>query len=221
MYYDPLLDVHHRVPAFTGLLNTIYLGPQVPDDSRRLFDAALRQMGILDTTGPAITFNTRATAIGLLVARDWGFDELATRLQEGCEANFEPTWSGDEFWWGFGLDEPYPRGQHNALMAAAEATTSGAWTRFANEYEPYGGPELCDVDLGLVGVRQAAWVDGRMLVAIVAASAAAEGRPTSMRVRGLVDAGRYVVDGAVDCRVEGQDLVLELATGPQLLTVRM
>lgn len=220
LYYDPLLDVHHRLPAFTGVMNTIYLAPQVPDDARRLFDAALGQAGILHGDGPAIGFNERTTTIALLVARDWGLDDLAARLQAGCEANYEPTWNGDEFWWGFGLDEPHPRGQWNALLAAAEVTTTGAWTRFANEYVPYTGPELRDVDLDVIGIRQADWVDGRLLITTVAAAPATEGSTTRIRVSGLDDPSRAVVEGNARSHVEGPDLIIGLRAGSHALTVR-
>ncbi len=224
LYYDPLLDVHQRLPAFTGVMNTIYLAPQVPDDTRRLFDAALDQAGILHGDGPALGFNERTTTIALLVARNWGLDDLSARLQAGCEANYQPTWSGDEFWWGFGLDEPHPRGQWNALLAAAEATTTGAWTRFANEYTPYTGPELRDVDLDVIGIRQADWVDGCLLISTVAASATTQGSATRIRITGLDDPSRCVVTGSgatsIEAAVDGPDLVIELRAGSQALTIR-
>ena len=212
--------MHHRLPALTGIINTIYLAPQVPDDTQRLFAAALGPMGILDGDGPALGFNERATTIALLVARDAGLDDLAARLRAGCEASYEPTWNGDEFWWGFGLDEPYPRGQWNALLAAAEATTAGAWTRLANEYAPYNGPELRDVDLDVIGIRQADWADGRLLITTVAASPATEGATTRMRVTGLHDPSRHVVDGDVHSHVDGPDVVIELQAGSHAITIR-
>lgn len=221
LYYDPLLDVHHLAPAFTAVINTIYLAPQVPEDAMRLFDAALEQNGILTGDGPVVAWGERATAIALLVARDAGRTDLAARLQAGCEAAYEPTWSGDEFWWGFGLDEPYPRGQWNAILAAAEVATPAAWSGLANEYTPYSGPELRGVDLDLIGIRQAAWLDGRLLIATAAASAATEGTPTRMRVTGLADPTHAVVTGTVAAQVEGTDLVLDLHAGPHTITVAM
>ena len=200
------------------MINTIYLAPQVPEDTRCIFDAALAQNGILTGEGPVVAWGERATAIALLVARDAGLDDLAARLQAGCEATYEPTWSGDEFWWGFGLDEPYPRGQWNGLLAAAEVTTRGAWSGLANEYTPYVGPELRGVDLDLVGIRQADWIDGRLLIATAAASQDVEGAPTTLRVTGLDDPSRAVVTGAA-WHQEGADLVLDVTAGAHGITV--
>jgi hypothetical protein len=221
LYYDPILDVHHRVPAVAGMINTLYLAPQVPEDSRVLFDAAAGQVGMFSGDGPVLAMNERATGIALLVARDWGLDEQAARLQAGCEATYAPTWNGDEFWWGFGLDEPYPRGQFNAILAAAEATTPGAWTRFANEYAPYDGPEVCGVDLDIVAITQAAWTDRRMFIGVAPASARTAGHVTTLHVRGLARPSEWRLDGGANAtlRTDGPDVVIELPAQAAALTV--
>ena len=210
LYYDPILDVHLRVPTFAGLMNTLYLGPQVPDDSRRLFDAATEQFGMRTGDAPTLAMNERSSGIAWLVARDWGLDDLAARVQAGCEAAYEPGWHGDEFWWGLGLDEPHPRGQLNAILAAAEATTPGAWTALATEYTPYDGPEIIGVDLDAIAITQASWTGDRLLMGVAAASGAANGRPTSFRVRGLEPAASWIVEGAATLRSEGDEIVVDL-----------
>jgi hypothetical protein len=219
LYYDPVLDVHHRLPAFTGLMNTLYLGPQVPADAQRLFEAAGGQLGLFDGDGPTLAGTHRSTGIALLVARDWGMDELADRIAAACEASYEPTWDRDQFWWGLGLDEPYPRGQFNAILAAAEATTEGAWTRLAREYTPYEGPVLTGVDLDVLAVRQAAWVDGRLFLAFTPASPATVAAPTTVRISGLDDPTRWVADGPADARVDAGDLVLDLQATSAAVTI--
>ena len=220
LYYDPMLDVHLRVPAFAAMMNTLYLAPQVPDDSRVLFDAAAMQFGMLDGNEPTFAMNERSTAIAWLVARDWGLDDLAARLQAGCEARYEPTWNGDEFWWGLGLDEPYPRGQFNALLAAAEATTPGAWTRLANEYAPYDGPEVCGVDVDTVAITQAAWADNRLLIGVTPASASKNGVETSLRVRGLEQPSEWTIDGDATLQTDGADVVIRLRAREAALTLQ-
>ena len=220
LYYDPLLDVHHRLPVFAGLINTLYLGPQVPADAQRLFEAAAVQLGMLEGEGPTLAGTHRSTGIALLVARDWGMHDLADRIAAACEATYEPTWDGDQFWWGLGLDEPHPRGQFNAILAAAEATTEGAWTRLANEYTPYEGPELTEVDLDVLAVRQAAWVDDRLLLAFGSAGRADASTTTEVRVSGLDDSARWVVDGPATARADAGDLVLDVHATSAVLTVR-
>jgi hypothetical protein len=219
LYYDPILDVHLRLPTFTAVMNTLYLAPQVGDDSRRLFDAATEQFGMRTGDEPTLAMNERSSGIAWLVARDWGLDDLAARLHAGCEARYEPGWHGDEFWWGLGLDEPYPRGQLNAILAAAEATTPGAWTAFANQYTPYDGPEVCGVDLDTIAITQASWTGDRLLIGVAAASRDAEGRPTSFRVHGLDDAASWTVDGDATLRSDGDQLVIELRAQPAALSL--
>ncbi len=48
---------------------------------------------------------------------------MEARLAAAIEASYEPSWdmTRGEFTWGLGLDEPHPRGQFNAFLAAAEA----------------------------------------------------------------------------------------------------
>jgi len=220
LYYDPILDVHHRVPTFTALINTLYLAPQEPDDGRRLWEAAAAQAGMLAGDGPVIGFSPRVTGIAWLLARDWGLDDMAARLAAGAEANYEPTWDGDQFWWGFGLDEAHPRGQFNAVMAAAEATGPGAWTRFATEYEPSVGPEVRGIDLDTVAVSQATWDGDRLLVGLAPASPRNDGQPTSFRVVGLDDAEAWGVDGPTEHHVDRRDLVVEVTASAVALTIR-
>ena len=45
-YYDPQLDVHHRLPVSSAVVTSYYAAPQVPDDARRLFGAACTSMGL-------------------------------------------------------------------------------------------------------------------------------------------------------------------------------
>ena len=215
LYYDPLLDVHHRLPAFTAIINTLYLAPQVAGDAQRVFEAAAVQLGLLSGDGPTLAGTHRSTAIAWIVARDWGMHELADRIQAGCEQTYEPTWDGDEFWWGLGLNEQYPRGQFNALLAAADATTEGTWTALANRYEPYRGPELRDVDLDAVDVHQAAPVDDSLLLTLTVRTDRA-----SVRITGLDDPSRWAVDGDAEHEVDGRDVVLHLRAGSVRLAVR-
>ena len=52
-YYDPIIDEHLVVPAMMGSIPAIYLAPQVPDEARKLWDAARSQLGMLEVTGPS------------------------------------------------------------------------------------------------------------------------------------------------------------------------
>ena len=217
-YYDPLLDVHHKLPVMVAVINALYLAPQRPQEARRLFDAGLGMLGALGD-GPPAVIGERLTGIALLLAREWGLDETEARLVSGAEASYEPTWDQDrgEFTWGFQLGEVHPRGQYNAIMAAAEAATAGAWTALANGAPPALSGEVVGVDFPTVALRQAAWVDGVLHVSTSPINNAAVGAPTSWRVAGLDDPARWRARAAggvpVETRTDGGDLVVETVVG--------
>ena len=72
-YYDPLLDVHHRLPVMVAVINALYLAPQRPQEARRLFDAGLGMLGALGIFGVLgavlpLGLTIALTALELLVA---------------------------------------------------------------------------------------------------------------------------------------------------------
>jgi hypothetical protein len=94
-------------------------------------------------------------------------DELAARLSSAIEASYQPTWdrTTGEFTWGMGLDEPYPRGQFNAFLAAADAAGPGRWEALsAAPLEPCG--QVVDVDVPSVVLTRAEWRQGALLLTI-------------------------------------------------------
>ncbi len=89
--------------------------------------------------------------------------ELAHRLSAAIEASYEPTWDTDrgEFTWGMGLNEPYPRGQFNAFLAAAEAVGPGMWERMsAAPLAPCA--QIVGVDFPNVALTRAEWINGAL-----------------------------------------------------------
>ncbi len=161
-YYDPQLDVHHRLPVAAALTTSFYAAPQVPDDARRLFDAACVSIG-LDGSRRLPLPASRAFAAALILAREWELRELDERTAAAIEASYEPTWDSErgEFTWGMGLDEPNPRGQFNAFLAAAEAGGPGMWTRLS-EARLEACPQIVDVDFPTMALSRAEWIDGNL-----------------------------------------------------------
>ena len=227
LYYDPILDVHHKLPVMVAVINALYLAPIRPADAQRLYEAGLGMMGVLGA-GPPTVIGERNTGVALLLAREWGLDEVATRLSAGAEASYQPTWDAalGEFTWGFGLDEEHPRGQFNAIMAAAEAMAPGAWTALAMEAPPpLPQGEVVGVDFPTVAMRRAEWIDEELHLTTTAVNDSVVGQPTSWRLSGLNDPSRWQVTAPagvpVETRVQDADLIVDTVVGPSRYTASM
>lgn len=199
LYYDPLLNYHHRVGLGGGLSLAFQLVPQARIEARGLFEAAAEKMGWTGS-GPVreVTrdFTSQlptplGTLLGLALAREFGNASVYTKLKEYAEMHYEPTWHADtgEFTWGFGLNELHPRGQFNAAMMTAEAGSEGAWWRVFNQpnLHKFAEPTVHSVDFPTVCLSQA-WYDSERRCLIVATDAGvpgAKGQPTSFRVHQL------------------------------------
>ena len=159
-YYDPVLDVHHRVSIASALTTAFYAAPQRPEDARRLFEAGCAAVGFGHNGTPSVPLRaSRAYGSSLVLAREWEMNDLAARLSTAIEASYEPTWDRElgEFTWGIGLGETHPRGQFNAFLAAAEASGPGMWERLsAAPIERC--PQIVGVDFPKVAFTRAEWV---------------------------------------------------------------
>ena len=162
LYYDPLLDVHHRLPVAAALTTSFYAAPQEPADAARLFDAGCASAGFDRELSLPIAAS-RSVGSSLVLAREWGIVDLEQRLAHAIEASYEPTWDTErgEFTWGLGLGEPHPRGQFNAFLAAADAAGPGAWAHLsAAPLESC--PQVVDVDFPAMAFRRAEWIGGNL-----------------------------------------------------------
>src|SRR5258708_27530583 len=124
-YYDPLIDylcLGGFAPA--GSL-VFYLSPQYYEDAQRLYDAS--RPPVSQNPDPArkraLLADPRSFARGLLNALEMGDAARYQALHALADQLCEPTWDRErgEFSYRFGLAEPHPRGQANAVMMAAEA----------------------------------------------------------------------------------------------------
>ena len=157
-----MLDVHHCLPVAAALTTSFYAAPQVPEDARRLFDAGSAMSGWNNPLAVPLSAN-RGVGSSLVLAREWGLDDLADRLATAIEASYEPTWDTTfgEFTWAMGLHEAHPRGQFNAFLAAAEAAGPGSWTRLSAA--PLDAcPQIVDVDFPAMAFTRAEWIDGNL-----------------------------------------------------------
>ena len=184
---------------------------------------------MLDITGPVPVIGPRFSALALLLARNWAVTDFAEALQTACDEHYPPTWDHErgEVTWDFGLGEPYPRGQYNATMAAADAMTEGGWWRLGNvsSARRFDEPTVSGVDFPTVALTQAEWhgEEHRLQLALDPMNESVVGQPTSMIVSGLDDPTTYAVsssDGArVDIEFRGPDLVLHTQVGRHSLHI--
>lgn len=172
-YYDPIIEyLCPGGPAAAGAL-IFYLSPQNYHDTRRLYEASCPP--VLPTPDDesqkrALLSDPRSFAAGILNAREVGDSARYQALQALAEQWCEPTWDRErgEFYYRFGLSEPYPRGQANALMMAAEVGGQQAWWRIFNEpnLRKFDQPTISGVDFPRLGISQAIY-DAEKKVLIV------------------------------------------------------
>lgn len=158
LYYDPVVDVKHQLPVASALTTSFYAAAQEPEDARRLFLAAASSIG-LDTDPELPLRPSRSFGAALVLAREWDLGELEERLVHAIEESYQPTWheASGEFTWGMGLDEPHPRGQYNAFLAAAELAGSGRWEALSSApLEPC--PQVVGVDFPVMALDRAEWI---------------------------------------------------------------
>ena len=193
-----------------------YLAPQHYADAERLYEAS--HPPIPDHPDPAaLLANPRSFARGLLDAREMGDAAQYQALHALAEQFGEPTWdrARGEFYYCFGLNEPYPRGQANAVMMAAEAGGTQAWWRIFNEpnLRKFDQPTVSGVDFPRLGISQAIYDADKDLLAVstYAADPWMAGAVTTFTVGHLPEPARARVlrDGQVydGWRVSGDDRI--------------
>jgi hypothetical protein len=158
LYYDPIIDHVHSGGPMGGVLTALYLSPQRRDISYRFYDFVARILGLRDPNREIpVLPDRRGNAIGYALATEFGDDAARKRINELADRAFEPTWTDGEFTWGFGLNEPHPRGQMNATMMVGEAGSEGAWWRIFNEpnLKKFEQPTVVGVDFPAVAMSEA------------------------------------------------------------------
>jgi hypothetical protein len=208
-YYDPVLDVHHRLPTTFAMTYCFYLAPQVPEEARRLFDAAAASSGI-SSEGIGSVENRRINAIAWFLSREWGIDTLEATLRESLETHYEPTWdrARGEFTWELGLGEEYPRGQYNGFLAAGEAVSQGAWSSISAAPLPEQPGLVEGVDFPTVALAEARWEQGTLRLRLHPQHDRVDGTPTQFRIVGLADATRWRLEGDGDLNIDLNELIV-------------
>jgi hypothetical protein len=201
LYYDPLVDYHHRAGPTSGLSVAFYMQPQVPSLAEALYRSAADRIGWSDPSRPIRSLpDPRLLLLGALLAREFGDDITHARLLEHTETHCEPYYfgaSGDDFGFGFGLGEAYPRGQLSALLMMGEIGLPGAWSRVFNQpnLTKFDEPTVSGVDFPRLGIDMA-YNDAATAVLHVgtyAATASMRGASTTVRMSQLRDTATCAV----------------------------
>ncbi len=229
MYYDPLIPHNHTVP-FSGswIMWGFYLLPNDRVMARRFYEAAKKDYLIEKPDGtahmvlaPGMTEDhSYMTVRTLSMANELGDTEIVKKMRAHVEAHYEPTWDREkgEFYYLFGLREPYPRGQYNANLMVSQVAGPDAWWRLYNEpnLTKFDEPTVYRVDYPSIGLSQASYDREKktLVLRTYAADPAANGRLTSFRVKNLAQPGSCTVlaDGATYTDWTEQDGEIEIRT---------
>lgn len=245
-YWDPIIDEHVFMHRLRSPVEEFWLAGLMPDEARRRWDISRTRAGIGDEQIARDGVEARVRAMydklptdglepgmtwsWIFLAREWGLSDLADALLALADERYGPSWDRDrgEFTWTFGLDEPYPRGQANALMAMATMIEPGTWHRITNTSidNRLAEPTVLGVDFPTLALSQAQWLSDRqeLVLQTEPMNAALTGTPTSFRVRGLPDPRRFVVSSPTGAPVRttvlGRDLLIHTIVGRHRLDVR-
>jgi hypothetical protein len=207
-YYDPIEEKAATLPEpYNALIFLHMLYPQDREWGTRLYELCARGLGFSEPRYPVVRIaqDPRMLLTALVLAREVGDDTTEKRLREVVEIEFQPRWFGpenDRFGFWFGLDEPWPRGQLNAMVMMAEAGEPGAWSRVFNE--PLAGvhaePTVRGVDYPNLGISRARNRMPRRLLEVTttAATPSRRGSRTTFTVDRLPD------PAAVTITLDGQ-----------------
>src|SRR5260370_35150231 len=127
----------------------------------------------------------------LSLANEVGDTEIVKKLRAYVEAHYEPTWDREagEFYYLFGLREPYPRGQYNANLMVSEVAGPGAWWRLFNEpnLKKFEEPTVHDVDYPRMGLSQACYHRSKRVLSLRTTPTARSARssPATFRIKNL------------------------------------
>ena len=216
-YYDPIVNHKANGGPGAGVGVAFLLLPQDRDTATLLYESAANALGWND---PSVEI--RASATGLVMARELGDHTAVERLRAAAEREYDPRFFGEhdeKFGWWFGLNEAYPRGQRSASMMVAEVGDGDAWNRAfdAPHMDKFDAPTVEGVDFPSLGIYQA-WNDvesGALHVGTCAAAPERRGDDTSWRVTNLPDPGdvfilcdgapfsRFAADGPNAIRIDG------------------
>ena len=207
---------------------TWYFAPQRPAVAKAGWKTAALANGIIGN-GPITGLNQPPKATMLLqFAGEFSDAQTKSLIWTAADEYVEPTWDRDagEFTLGFGLNEPYPRGQMNARAMAGWVCTPGAWARIFNEpnLEKFNEPTVEGVDFPRVALSEARWDGAALHLAAHPQNAGCEGMSTSVRITNIASTSGWIMIRAngetVALSAEGDEVTAELLVDNQPVVIR-
>jgi Linalool dehydratase/isomerase len=205
-YYDPIVNHLHKGGPTSGLGMAFYLLPQDRKLAECFYYTAVEKIGWNNPKKPVRSLpDPRFVLLGVVLARELGDDITFEHLSSFIEQHYQPGFDNErgEFGWGFGFNEPYPRGQLNALLIMAETGAEGSWWNVYNKpkLSKFDEPTLEGVDFPRLGIRSAFFEAAESVLKIT----------TDVGTPGSRDAGttfritRLPADSTVRVRCNGQE----------------
>jgi hypothetical protein len=226
--YNMKLEQHQLAVNWMPVTWLTY--PHDTDVARRLWEGAKKNFLIAAPDGaafmgalPGVAVEDQfATATGMAVAKELDDEETYIQLRKWVETHYQPVFdpAQGEFYFTFGLNEPYPRGEFNAWTMPAYVGDANTWWKMFNQpnLRKFVQPTVTDVDYPTIRVRQAYYdeVQEALIFSMYSVDPAVIGKRTSFKVQNLVG-GMYAVtmDGQDyrDWTLEGRTMVVNTTVG--------
>ena len=178
-----------------------------PDDqtlARRLYAGAKKKFMVPDGSAhinfpPELGGGEDLVGFGAAAACAWEFGDLDThaQLMTWANAHYQPTTKDGEFYYQFGIDEPWPRGWPNDWLLMSIAGGQGSWYRLYNEpnLRKFHQPTVSGIDYPTVSVGQAYYDEslGALMVALLPGDDKKTGGKTTFKVTNLEGMERKVL----------------------------
>lgn len=186
LYYDPVIDEHVGHGPVGLIAPAWYLAPQQREVAEAGWRLAAMISGALGDGPVAGVDNPQLGVLLVQIAGEFADPATKARIWSAADQHFGPTWDHDrgEFTLGFGLGEPYPRGQWNARAMAGWVCTEGAWSDVFNRpnLAKFDEPTVVGVDFPRVALSEARWDGEALHLAAHPQNASTRGSRTSLRV---------------------------------------
>ena len=243
LFYDVMIDANlhgeeHQI-SYNWMI-TAWNG--LPLEQRlyeRLYEGGMQRFFTPQTDGSAFLIglpgmeidSVFSTVSALSTSKELGDHERHAALRSWANRRYQPTWDAErgEFYFHFGTEEPWPRGQHNHwIMPGYLIDRPGDFSRLFREpnLSKFTEPTIEGIDYPTVRPRQAYWdaKAGALFVSLTSCDTSRHNDPTSFRVTNLLPGAPYrvTVDGraVADVRPEDGTLTVDTHVGRHTVVVQ-